>query len=179
MKELLPRNLASKSGIYESTSFFYMPQSWNMGQILSLSLLRKACWGLFGHPKNLTASNPRTGVPEASMLIIRPRKPLRIAFSTQKEKATGRWKIFHIDESYIFLILVKEMKWRDLSYAGLVTRMEREEKWTEILIEKLAVKPPLRRSRYKWPNTIILGLKETRWCGTGKFLTVNLLAFQD
>jgi hypothetical protein len=40
--------------------------------------------------------------------------------------------------------------------------MEREEKWTEILIEKLAVKPPLRRSRYKWPNTIILGLKETR-----------------
>ena len=55
-KELLPRNSASKSGIYESTRFFYIPQSWNMGQILSLPLRRKACWGLFGHPKNPTAS---------------------------------------------------------------------------------------------------------------------------
>ena len=30
-------------GIYESTRFFYMPQSWDMGQILSLSLRREAC----------------------------------------------------------------------------------------------------------------------------------------
>ena len=50
------RNLASKSGIYESTKFFYMPQSWDMGQILSLPLRRNACWGLFGHPKIPTAS---------------------------------------------------------------------------------------------------------------------------
>ena len=41
--ELLPKNLARKSGIYESTSFFYMPQSWDMGQILSLLLRRKVC----------------------------------------------------------------------------------------------------------------------------------------
>ena len=37
------RNLASKSGIYESTRFFYTPQNWDMGQILSLPLRRKAC----------------------------------------------------------------------------------------------------------------------------------------
>ena len=43
-------------GIYESTSFFYMKQNWDMGQILSLPLRRKACWGLFGHPKNPKAS---------------------------------------------------------------------------------------------------------------------------
>ena len=55
-KELLTRNLASKSGIYENTRFLYMLQSWGMGQILSLPLRRKACWLLFGHPKNLTAS---------------------------------------------------------------------------------------------------------------------------
>ena len=29
---------ASKSGVYESTRFFYMPQSWDMGHILSLLL---------------------------------------------------------------------------------------------------------------------------------------------
>ena len=42
-RELLPRNLASKSGIYKSTSFFYIPQRWDMGQILSLPLRRKSC----------------------------------------------------------------------------------------------------------------------------------------
>ena len=55
-KELSPRNLVSKSWIYESTMFFYMPQIWDMGQILSLPLRRKVCWGFFGHPKNPTSS---------------------------------------------------------------------------------------------------------------------------
>ena len=53
---VLPRNLASKSGIYESIRFFYMPQGWDMGQFLSLPLRRKAWWGLFGNLKNPTAS---------------------------------------------------------------------------------------------------------------------------
>ena len=43
-------------GIYESTTFFYMPQSWDMGQILLLPLRRRACRGLFGHQKNSRAS---------------------------------------------------------------------------------------------------------------------------
>ena len=41
-RELLPMNFASKSAIHESTSFFYMPQIWDMGQILLLPLRRKA-----------------------------------------------------------------------------------------------------------------------------------------
>ena len=55
-RELLPMNFASKSVIDESTSFFYMPQSWDMGQILLLPLRRKAYWGFCGRPKNPTAS---------------------------------------------------------------------------------------------------------------------------
>jgi hypothetical protein len=35
-RELLPMNFASKSIIHESTRFFYMPQSWDMGQMLLL-----------------------------------------------------------------------------------------------------------------------------------------------
>jgi hypothetical protein len=34
---------------------FYMPQSWDIGQIIWLPLRRKACWG-FLHQKNPTAS---------------------------------------------------------------------------------------------------------------------------
>jgi hypothetical protein len=44
------RNLASKSAIFGRTRFFYMPQSWDMGQIILLPLWRKACCG-FVRPK--------------------------------------------------------------------------------------------------------------------------------
>ena len=50
-----------------------MPQSWDMGQILSLPLRRKACRGKIQRlgPR----LNPRTRVPEASMLTTRKPKP--------------------------------------------------------------------------------------------------------
>jgi hypothetical protein len=38
-----------------AAGFFYMSQSWDMGQIIWLPLRRKACWG-FLHQKNPTAS---------------------------------------------------------------------------------------------------------------------------
>ena len=66
-------------GICESTRFFYMPQSWNMGQILSFPLRRKACWGLFGHPKNPTASDgfePANQRPAFKQLDHRSRYPV-------------------------------------------------------------------------------------------------------
>ena len=61
-----------------------MQQSWDMGQILSLPLPRKACWGLFGHPKKSNGfGRVRTRVPEASMLTTRPPKPLRFDVTRQ------------------------------------------------------------------------------------------------
>jgi hypothetical protein len=53
-------NFASKFTISERARFFYMPQCWDMGQII---LLR-------------SGANPRSWVPEASMLTARPPKPL-------------------------------------------------------------------------------------------------------
>ena len=50
------RNFSSTFVIHGSTRFFYMPQSWDMGQILSLPLRRKACGGFFRCPKNPTTS---------------------------------------------------------------------------------------------------------------------------
>ena len=41
-RELLPMNFVSKSVIHESTGFFYMLQSWDIGQIPLLPLRRKA-----------------------------------------------------------------------------------------------------------------------------------------
>jgi hypothetical protein len=58
-----------------------MPQSWDMGQILSLPLRRKACWGFFSCTEKiqrLRRANPRTRVPESSMLTTWP--PLCVTF---------------------------------------------------------------------------------------------------
>ena len=77
-KKLLPRNLASKSGIYESTKFFYMPQSWDMGQILSLPLRRKSMLRIIRTPEKSSAFCRR--VPEVSMLTTRPPKQLTVGF---------------------------------------------------------------------------------------------------
>ena len=48
--------LLANSNLRKSARIFYMPQSWDMGQILLLPLRRKANWGFSGHPKNPTAS---------------------------------------------------------------------------------------------------------------------------
>jgi hypothetical protein len=59
--------------------FFNMPQICNMRQTALLPFRRKACWGFF-RPKKIRrlwpGLNPRTWVPEASMLTTRPPKPL-------------------------------------------------------------------------------------------------------
>ena len=73
------RNFALHIVIHGGTRFFYMPQSWDMGQILSLPLRRKACGGFFRCPKNPTNSAgfepANSRVPEASMLTTIPPKP--------------------------------------------------------------------------------------------------------
>ena len=67
-----------------------MPQSWDMGQILSLPLRRKACWPLFGHPKNLTASvrfepaNSGTRPPKPRGIHILPFQVRRILYTGNK-----------------------------------------------------------------------------------------------
>jgi hypothetical protein len=53
-----------------------MPQSWDMRQIILLPLWRKACCGFFRRLRS--GANPRSWVPEGSMLTTRPPKPLVI-----------------------------------------------------------------------------------------------------
>jgi hypothetical protein len=57
-----------------------MPKICDMGQTALLHLRRKACCGFFC-PK-IAGSNPRSWVPEASMLTTRPPKPLRMGSRT-------------------------------------------------------------------------------------------------
>ena len=48
--------LLANSNLRKSARIFYMPQSWDMGQILLLPLRRKAYEGFSGYPKNPTTS---------------------------------------------------------------------------------------------------------------------------
>ena len=79
-RELLPMNFANKSLIHKSTRFFYMPQIWDMGQILLLPLLRHT--EDFPDARKIqrlrTGLNPRNRLPVASMLTTRPPTPFII-----------------------------------------------------------------------------------------------------
>jgi hypothetical protein len=68
--------LASKFVIHERTSFFYMPQSWDMGQILYFPSEGRYAEEFFIR----SGANPRSLVPEASMLTTRPPKPLCVCY---------------------------------------------------------------------------------------------------
>jgi len=48
--------LLANSNLRKSARIFYMPQSWDMGQILLIPLRSKAYRGFYGHPKNPKAS---------------------------------------------------------------------------------------------------------------------------
>ena len=70
--------LLANSNLRKSARIFTCRKAGDMGQILLLSLRRKAYWGFSGHPKNRPGLNPRTRVPVASMLTTRPPKPSSI-----------------------------------------------------------------------------------------------------
>ena len=55
--------------------FFYMPQSWDMGQILSLPLRSKACGGFFRCQKNPTTSAGFEPANSGNVLTTRTPKP--------------------------------------------------------------------------------------------------------
>ena len=82
-----------------------MPQSWDMGQILSLPLRRKACGGFFRCPKKKRfwlGLNPRTWVPEASMLTTRRLKlSMCLAISHWHPSITVYVQLYHIDILWI------------------------------------------------------------------------------
>jgi hypothetical protein len=68
-----------QSVTHEITRFFYMPQSCGHGTHILLPIRRKACFEDFYHTGKTQrlrpGLNPRTRVPEASMLTTRPPKP--------------------------------------------------------------------------------------------------------
>jgi hypothetical protein len=53
-------NFASNFAIPERARFFYMPQSWDMGQIILLPLRRKACMRFFQPEKSDGFGRERT-----------------------------------------------------------------------------------------------------------------------
>jgi hypothetical protein len=85
----------------KSQGSFYMPQICDMGQTALLPHQRKACCGFFARKirRLQPGSNPRSWVPEASMLIPRPPKLLtpsvtkteRYHFVGRGFKSSGIW----------------------------------------------------------------------------------------
>src|SRR5215468_7768886 len=84
-----------------TAGFFYMPQSCDMGQTALNPFRRKACWGFFAQiiRRLRPGLNPRTSVPEASMLTTGTPKPLqrvnRIPFPLKyTTNSESRWHYY-------------------------------------------------------------------------------------
>jgi hypothetical protein len=89
--------------------FFIMPQSWNMGQIILLPLRRKACCGFFpaGEIRRLrSGANPRSWVPEASMLTPRPPKPLAVKLTLFRDVTPCSLIVSNLCEQGVTFVLL-------------------------------------------------------------------------
>jgi hypothetical protein len=61
-----------------------MPQFCDMGQTALVPFPRKACWGFFFARRLRLGANPRSWVPETSMLTTRPPEPLCVTLTTDE-----------------------------------------------------------------------------------------------
>ena len=84
-----------------------MPQRWDMGQIVSLPLRRRACGGFFRCPKK----NPRTRVPEASMLTASPPRPSYRRVSRLCSHTSGHGVVRHTVGMYSWICTVRSAVW--------------------------------------------------------------------
>jgi hypothetical protein len=101
-------NLASKFVTHERTRSFYMPQSWDMGQMFYFPSEGR-------HAENFSTEkirrlqlgvNPRSWIPETSMLTTRPPKPLPIKGSVNLFYALFASTCCGIGFSLVMLIIL-------------------------------------------------------------------------
>ena len=97
-------------------------------------------------------------------------KVLRKIFGTKRDKMTGKWRKLHNAELHALYFspnIIRNLKLRQLRWAGHVARMEQSRNAYRILVGKPEGKRPLGRPRRRWENNIKMDLTEVR-CDPGE-----------
>jgi hypothetical protein len=105
-------NFAQMTPFIRHLRIFYMTQICDMGQTALLPFRRKACWGFFSPEKSRRfrpGANPRSWVPDASMLTTRPPKSLPDDYSTKKSRKNILTVSFTYHDN---LVRIRDNRWR-------------------------------------------------------------------
>jgi hypothetical protein len=95
---------------------------------------------------------------------------LRRIFGAKRDEVTGEWRKLHSEELhnlYSSPDIIRQVKSRQMRWAGHMARMEEEIKLHKVLMGKPEGKRPLERPRRRWEHGIRMDHRETGFGGCG------------
>jgi hypothetical protein len=93
-------------------------------------------------------------------------RDLRRIFGPKRDEVTGEWRKLHSEELhnlYSSPDIIRQVKSRQMRWAGHVARMGEERKVYKVLVGKPEGKRTLGRPRRRWENGIRMDLREMTW----------------
>jgi hypothetical protein len=100
---------------------------------------------------------------EEHRLRVYENRVLRRIFGPKRDEVTGEWRKLHSEELhnlYSSPDIIRQVKSRQMRWAGHVSRMEEERKVYKVLVGKPEGKRPLGRPRHRWEDGIRMDLRE-------------------
>jgi hypothetical protein len=101
---------------------------------------------------------------------------LRRIFGPKRDEVVGEWRKMHSEELqnlYSSPDIIRQVKSRQMRWAGHVVRTGEERKVYKVLVGKPEGKRPLGRPRRRWEDGIRMDLREIDLGGCGLDLTVS------
>ena len=112
---------------------------------------------------------------EEHSLRVFQNKVLRKIFGGKKDRITGEWRKLHNAELHALgssSNSIRNLKSRQLRWAGHVARMEQYRKTYRVLVGKPERKKPLGRPRRRWEDNIKMNLREVG-CDPGDWIALS------
>jgi hypothetical protein len=100
---------------------------------------------------------------EEDRLRVFENRVLRRIFGPKRDEVTGEWRKLHNEELhnlYSSPDIIRQVKSRQMRWAGHVARMGEERKVYKILVGKPEGKRPLGRPRCRWDDGIRMDLRD-------------------
>jgi hypothetical protein len=100
---------------------------------------------------------------EEHRLRVFENRVLTRIFGPRRDEVTGEWRKLHNEELhnlYSYPDIIRQVKSRQMRWAGHVARMGEERKVYKVLVEKPEGKRPLGRPRHRWEDGIKMDLRE-------------------
>jgi hypothetical protein len=100
---------------------------------------------------------------EEHRLKVFENRVLRRIFGPKRDEVIGEWRKLHNEELhnlYSSPDIIRQIKSRQMRWAGHVARMGEERKLYKVLVGKPEGKRPLARPRHKWEHRIRIDRRE-------------------